>query len=313
MLLEKINVWPDREDVFLQAYIQEDSSQISKGRRRPAVLVLPGGAYLFTSDREAEPVALRFAGLGYHAFVLRYSVFFGQGARSDNWSAASGPAPGNPHAAYPGPLFDLAKAMLIIREQADRWLLDPEQIALCGFSAGGHLAASLGVHWTDGFLKDHIQADNRFFRPAAMILGYPLTDCLNLSKEAERIKGKDITLIEYWHVFNLAVFHQPEPPDQVLADASPVLFVNQDTPPAFLWHTATDGLVPVAQSLDMAAAMSKMGIPCELHVFENGPHGLSLADAATAETPDQINEPAQAWFALARNWLNRHLPVLPAE
>jgi acetyl esterase/lipase len=310
MQLEKIQVWPDRDDVFLQAYFQEEIPQIEQGRTRAAVLILPGGAYLYTSDRETEPVALRFAGLGFHVFVLRYSVFLKSGQRLPDWSPRSIDfTQVNPGSAYPGPLADLAQAMNRIREQAGRFRLDPERIALCGFSAGGHLALSMGVHWNSEFLQNLVPAAGGPVRPAALILGYPLTDILSMRQAMRSLGPEDAARIDFWHLFCLAFFGQPDPADAELAAASPARHVHADVPPSFIWHTAEDATVPVAQSLSLAQALAGAGVPCELHIFEKGPHALSLADESTAAAPDQLNPAAQAWFGQAAAFLRRHLPL----
>lgn len=308
MLTERIQLWPDREDVILQAYILDDSAEYLQGRRRPAVLICPGGAYLATSDREAEPVAMRFAGQGYHAFVLRYTTYFGGDVGESFQMLKSGQIPaGNPKSAYPGPLLDLGKAMLTIRENASRWHLDYNQIVVCGFSAGGHLAASLGVHWHEKFMRDQLSADNAKFRPAALILGYPLIDYRVMKKAEETIEASNQELVALWHVSNLAVFANPEPSPEELIRLSPVCFVSEQTSPAFIWHTAADGLVPVANAFNFAAALVEKGIPCELHVFAEGDHGLSLADSSTAISPEQIIPSVQIWVQLALTWLERLL------
>lgn len=128
-------------NVTLSAYLLDDSAELANTRPRRAILVLPGGAYQFCSDREAEPVALAYAASGYQAFVLRYSVA--------------------EHALWPNPLEDVEAALTHIRENADGYGLDPVKVAVIGFSAGGHLAAAVSS----------LSANP----PAATILGYPLT------------------------------------------------------------------------------------------------------------------------------------------
>lgn len=126
-------------DVTLTAFIQEPSREMPNMTHRPALLVIPGGAYRFCSDREAEPIAMLFLNEGYSAFVLRYSV--------------------QEAAAWPNPLRDAENAMRLIRDNAEAWDVDPNRIAAIGFSAGGHLTAALGTMGTE--------------RPNALILGYP--------------------------------------------------------------------------------------------------------------------------------------------
>ena len=139
----------------LVTYIQDDSAEIGIASR-PLVLVCPGGGYEFTSDREAEPLALQFLAMGYHAAVLRYSV-----------------AP----AVFPMSLCELAWSVGLVREHAEEWHVNPEQIIVLGCSAGGHLVASLGVFWNRDFLAKALGAeggDRRHWRPDGLILCYPV-------------------------------------------------------------------------------------------------------------------------------------------
>ena len=115
------------DTALLSTYIIDDSQEYFHQAPRPAVLVLPGGGYMFTADREAEFIALGFSAKGYHAFVLRYAV----GAK----------------AVFPTPMVDGFKALLEIRKNAEEWRVDKDKIALCGFSAGGHLASYLMTQW----------------------------------------------------------------------------------------------------------------------------------------------------------------------
>ena len=121
---------------------------------RPTVLVCPGGGYAYCSDREAEPIALSFYEKGYQAFVLYYSV--------------------KEEAGDMRPLMDVSYSMILLRDKAEEWQIDPDHIAVAGFSAGGHLAASLGILWDHEALKAKMDTKNGKNRPNAMILGYPV-------------------------------------------------------------------------------------------------------------------------------------------
>ncbi|GGF83681.1 alpha/beta hydrolase [Paenibacillus aceti] len=240
---------------------------ILKGeQKRGAVLICPGGGYGYTSEREAEPIALEFNAAGFHAFVLHYSV-----------------APRK----HPQPLLDVSRSIRLIREHAEEWNIVKDKIAVCGFSAGGHVAASLGVHWDKPFLQDGYDDQAETNRPDALILSYPV---ISSGEHAHRDS------------FNNLLGAEPEA--SLLAEMSLEEQVNEKTPPAFIWHTFEDQLVPVENSLLFAQAMRRQGIPFELHIYPEGPHGLSLATKLTATNEEQINPHVATWMDLCIQWLN---------
>lgn len=299
MLTKTIQLWKDNEHVNLFTYILDNSIEFKKDEKKPAVIICPGGGYLGTSDREAEPVAIRFATQGYHTFVLRYTTYYTEPVRDFN-----NPPKENEKSAYPAPLFDLAKAMMIIKENADEWFVDSDKISICGFSAGAHLAASMGVHWQDDFLKEKFEINSEVFKPNALILGYPLLD-YNIMKE--KLDENPIEFLNgFWEVSNKAIFGKINLTEVELAELSVTNYVTSNTPPTFIWHTADDGLVYVENSLKFAEQLSKNKIPYELHIFESGPHGLALCDKTTAGEENHINPHCSVWFDLALNWMNQH-------
>ena len=201
------------------------------------VLILPGGGYHHRAFHEGDPVAEKFNELGYHAFVLQYRV-----------------APYR----YPAPQRDVIRAIKLIRSHAQEWYLD--DLAVLGFSAGGHLAASCGVlgDRIDGNEGD--EADKFSGKADAMILCYPvisLTAPISHSGSGLNLFGEDSTEAER-------------------AKLNVETLVDENTPPAFLWHTATDQAVNVLNSVEFAKAMWAQGKSCELHVFPEGPHGRGL-------------------------------------
>lgn len=244
---------------------------------RPTVVICPGGAYQFTSGREGEPVALRFNALGYNVFVLDYSV-----------------APER----YPAALLELAASVAYVRKNAARYHADPGRIAVAGFSAGGHLAASLGTLWKEPVLSGTLGLDAGLFRPDALILAYPVLSAGTFThrESLENLTGED---------------------EAAWAPLSLENRVTSDTPPAFLWHTFPDPAVPVENSLLFADALRKNGVPFELHIFPTGGHGLSLCDEETAcGNAEQVMPHNAAWLPLCAEWLRVVFPspiVSPAR
>lgn len=247
---------PGYPEATLEGYILDCEITLGQETDRPAVLVLPGGGYLYCSPREGEPVALSYAARGFHAFVLRYST-----ARN---------------AAGFAPLKEVSWAIGYLRENAREWHIDPEKIAVCGFSAGGHLALSSGL-----------LAENK---PNAMILGYPATSCPNLPGADFMLKlleGREAVTEEDAKKYDLV----PQ--------------ITKEAPPVFLAATAEDMLTQWG-ALPVAKAYSDLGMKYELHVFQYGPHGYSLANEVTADGSAQMLEPAFAqWQELSVQWLRK--------
>jgi len=299
MHIETIQLWEEFPQVTLTAYIPYEISREGQPEPKPALLVLPGGGYLYTSDREAEPVALRFASLGYRTFVLHYNTYYGASPVTEEMK--SNP---NPHVKFPQPLYDAAKAISEIRKRASEWNVNTDHIAVAGFSAGGHLAASIGVHWNRADVVEKIGVPADQLKPNALLLGYALIDnllALHLMSEEDKQKFSDL-----YTMINKAMFGDHEATEEELKQLTPTHYVGAHTPPTFLWHTSEDDLVLSAHSFTFALELSKHRIPHELHVFEKGGHGLSLADETTASHPIQINAAAAEWVPLAHKWLKLH-------
>lgn len=259
----------DDQTVRLDAFITEPSPDTPYlGTARPAVIVCPGGGYQNLSDREAEPVALKYAAAGFQAFVLRYTV--------------------GKNAVFPTSLIDLAKTIKYVRDNAESLNVIPDQIAVCGFSAGGHLTASLGVYWNDEAVLSACHAQGRELRPDLLILGYPVisTSWMENAGDYKRIASN------------------PDDP-AIYQKLNLHTAVNGDTPPAFITHGVDDEAVPVRDSLQFAAALEACDVPFELHVFSHGLHGYATADETTCD--ERWLDPALAqWIPLSIAWLNRN-------
>ncbi len=255
----------DDKSVYFNAYLYEQSDEMPYSKTRPAVVVCPGGGYRFCSSREADPVALNFAAAGYNTFVLYYSI--------------------KEKAVFPTSLIDLCKTMKIIRENADEWGVKKDQIAVCGFSAGGHLTASLGTYWSDPKIQELSGCEHEENKPNAIILGYPVisTSWLeNSESDAKRLVGDN----DYDTVYNALNLHKN---------------VNKNNPPAFIFHTFRDNAVPVEDSILFGKAMCDNNIPFEMHIYPNGWHGLSLGTAQVGHNEPDFNN----WVPMCINWLER--------
>ncbi len=237
--------------------------------KRPAILVVPGGGYAYCSEREADPAALAFSGAGYQTFVLKYHC---------------GDA-----SAYPTPLIEIAQACALVRKQNAEYHIDPNKIAIIGFSAGGHLAALLGSSWYQKSLQALTWLDEEEMRPNAILLGYPL---VHLRAFAERLRAADV---------------EPHARGAMIRDYAPqkdpLALVGEATPPTFIFHTLTDPTILPMDTLEYVNALVKNNVPCEYHLFSAGEHGLSTADSLSCygrEYPHRVHH----WVPMALAWLN---------
>lgn len=252
--------------VKLETYLLDTPVEKIKIKKRPMILICPGGGYEKLSYREGEPVAVQFLNQGYHTCVLRYSV-----------------APSR----HPAPLLEIAGAMKVIHDNAADWQVDTDKIILTGFSAGAHLAATLGVFWNRERLCEALHVTAFQLKPAGMILCYPvITSEKGLSHEGsfENLLGERFS--------------------ELAEELSVEKQVTKDTPPCFIWHTLDDDTVPVENSFLMVSALKRAGVPAELHVFPKGEHGLSLAGKTVERTDGSgLNEQCEQWMGLAFAWL----------
>jgi len=309
MYCEKIKLYEGREDVTLAAYVWDDAVDLLNGKKRPAVIICPGGAYLNLSNAEGEPVALAFANMGYNAFVLKYSVY-SEGIENGDMFAAVGQGV-KEHCIFPKPMQDIGAAMLYIREHSEAWHINMDQVAICGFSAGAHNCAMYSVYWDKPEIAGFFGVDPMMLRPAASILAYPITDYVYL--QAGSGKSEDPVAASLFEDSSLAFLGTKTPSDKLLYKVSPVYLVSQNTPPTFLWATSEDNLVPVQHSILMARSLSDAGIPFELHIFEKGMHGLGTAAEAGASNLMEVNDEAAKWIPMCHKWLQKRFQLPLAE
>lgn len=252
---------------YITAYLHTDITEMGQSSRRPAMLVLPGGGYEFVSQREAEPVAQEFFQQGYHAFVLDYSIA--------------------PEFHYPTCLIEAGMAMLYLRENAEKLGVLKDKIAAIGFSAGGHLAGLISLFYEDKALKEVFGGRCGQIRPDATVYSYPVVSA-------------DLKLAHSSSFDNLCS-------DIVkAADYSLENKVSKEASPAFIWATADDGVVRSANSLLLAQKYINAGVPCELHIFETGEHGLSTCSFDIMRSPEDVErvQRVSAWIPMCFAFLN---------
>ena len=254
-------------NAVISIYIPENSEEININKKRETIIMCPGGGYVMSSDREAEPVALKFVAEGFNVVVLRYSV-----------------APNK----FPKALIELAATVDYVRSKSKEWNVDKDKIIVCGFSAGGHLAGSLGVLWDNKILEEALEINKDNIKPNAMILCYPVITSGEFAHKGsfDNLLGENVSEVEREKL-------------------SLEKLVSKNTPTTFLWHTFDDGAVPVQNSLFFANSLASNNVPFELHIYPNGVHGLSLCEELTAMNgqSEHINQHAGTWFKLAVEWI----------
>ena len=262
------------KEIRFTAYMGSNSEEIDSERKHPAVVICPGGAYIDLSERESEPVALEFMSKGFHSFVLSYSTY--------------------PHA-YPDALIEVSAVISWIREHADELSVDPDKVFTCGFSAGAHLAASAGIYWKNPEIYKQTDIKYGSGRPNGMILCYPV---VSNDIACERINSFDYLFPEKGQ-------------EQLRFENSLQNGVDETTPPAFIWHTYEDATVPAESSIVLAEAFKKNNVKFELHIFSDGPHGLSLCNNQTAsdEKKQYYNSQVEEWKVLCYNWLGKEFGI----
>lgn len=250
-------------EVYLPYYNMSEMGRQDK--KRPCLVVCPGGGYAMCSQRESEPIALPFLSEGFNAFVITYSVA--------------------PHR-FPTQLREVAALMELIYENADNWNCDTSKIAIIGFSAGGHLAA----HYTNAYDCSEVREVFPESKPVnASLLCYPVITA-------------DSRYAHMGSFYNLLGKQEitAEDAEKYSCDR----LVRENTPPAFLWHTAQDNAVPVMNSLLYASALDKYKIPFEMHIYPFGGHGLSTADYLTNNFTSEGTDHVTAWIPCAKKWLS---------
>ncbi len=252
-------------DPTLTTYIQYNMTEMKQeNRKRPTLLICPGGGYGMCSQRESEPIALAFLPFGMNAVILNYSV-----------------APNK----FPTQIREVAAAMELLYEKQDEWHIDTEKITIIGFSAGGHLAA----HYSTSFDIPEVRKV------------FPQSKSVNGSILSYPVLIADKGICHEGSFRNLTGSYPLD--DEIFNRFSLDKCVKENTPPAFIWHTAYDRCVPVESALCYATAMSKYKRPFELHIYPYGDHGGSTFDEQSLYEVNDIANYNSRWVKEAGKWL----------
>lgn len=299
-------------NVTLTTYLIEDNEEFHHGLKRPMVIICPGGGYFMLSKREAEPIALSYAAAGFHAAVLYYGI--------------------GEHAVMPGPVKDIADAIATVRNNAADWFVDDNHIYVAGFSAGGHVAASIGVFWNNSKVLPEYAKNPELVKPNGLILGYPV---INLKQTSKKLdigiqKGININDIQYEAIHpNIKredIFKMDEETGRYMLDFEIIMnayifggyytdeqeefyslqnHVSKDTPKTFIWHSVGDDLIRPGNSLGFIEALTNFKVPYEAHIFSEGGHGTALASYITTVNIWELVKAQQPWMDLSIAWLLR--------
>ncbi len=256
------NLPPSRTAGCMTVYARERLGFPADNGHRWAMLILPGGGYQVHSVPEAEPVAMTFLGAGIQCFVLDYAL-----------------APDR----YPQQLLEAAAAVAYIRAHSGEYGVD--RVAVCGFSAGAHLAGCLANLWRLPLLSETLGIPAQQFRPDAAILSYPV---ITYSAESQSF-------------FHQLAGHDPTKEERSLLSLEKS--VSKENPPTFLWATVTDEMVPVQNSMRYAQALLDAGVSLEFHLFPKGPHVTSVGTEESACRKGCVNPHAAHWTELCAEWL----------
>ena len=264
MLHEKIFLEENNEHAYIETYIADKI----EGFTRDAILVIPGGGYHgVCSEREGEPIALAFLAQGYNAFVLHYSVA------------------GVCDKTFPTQLKEASLAMRHIKDNEEKYGIDKNRVFAVGFSAGGHLAASLGVLWNNKEVNETIDMPYGYNKPKGVMLIYPV-------------------ISDIGHIGSFKnLFHTEQPTEEQLNVSCIDRNVTELARPAFMVHTVDDQVVTVENTLSLAQAYTKAGVPYEMHIYPSAPHGVALGNEITkCGIEAWVNESIAKWVENAVFW-----------
>lgn len=255
----------------LRGYLPTSTQRAYYKDKRPAVVIFPGGGYSMTYEGEAEPIALAFAAAGVCAFVLDYTV---TGRADQVWPYAQ---------------LEAFAAIRFVRENADEFGIQADNIASLGFSAGGHLCGCTGTLWNKAVMAEYLGDNARLSRPDKLILCYPV-----IRSAAPGHRGSFVNLLK-----GAGLLDDPVMMEQLSLEKQ----VDDETPPSFIWTTSEDLGVPIQGALEFAHALADHFIHQEMHIYPHGGHGLCLGNQVTQAQPFGQDWTCAAWVENAVRFL----------
>ena len=277
MIYEKVNLSELYTELYpntiLEIYAPDNFWEIDINRKREGLLIFPGGAYCFVSEREGEPVAFKFLAKGFACFLLHYPV--------NNLS-------------YPHPLLEAIAALDYVNKNADNYHVNINKIGAIGFSAGGHLAASLGLYYNYPEFHNMLNI-NCTLNLDYLILGYPV---IKAYPENE------------WEPVRTTIMKCTEGKPELIEFFNINTHVDENYPRTYIWTTKTDDCVPYSHTVVMDEILTKKGVKHKTHIFEEGPHGASINDFTCNGENDMIKF---GKYKDICNWVNEAIDFVRGE
>lgn len=280
---------------YFDTYIMDSEINYREYRKRPAIIVAPGGAYTIHATKESEPVAIQFMQMGYQVFILKYSV------GSDRAHPEKGILK---HAKYPIQVVEMLETIHMVKEHADEWNIDTDQMFLMGFSAGGHVCASCGVRWNDQEIVKQLSFTPRKdeLKVTGIVLGYPFVTP-NSNEFMEKHNLESVKNVQ--NIMNYVLYQSDHPSQNALDKVDLFNYISKDSVPMFIWHSIDDPVVDSRNSTRFISKLLEYDIPVEYHLFGHGEHGKSIENTLTHKEHEAIDYYLNNWITLADDWMNR--------
>lgn len=275
MIYKKINLKEHYKnlkfDAVLTVIVPSNSPEINPERKKPSILIFPGGAYEYCSFREEEPVGLRFVGYGYNVFMINYTCA--------------------PNTIFPYPMLEGYAAIDYIRKHADEFNVDKNNLVIMGFSAGGHLAASVACYKDDPQFKEYLGIKDADFEINGVVLGYPVIT-------------SDPT---FYHDLTIQNVTKADP-EKLIPFFSIEKNVTEKYPRTFVYTFDGDGCVPPKNTEVLVEALKNKGVEVECHIYHGAIHGSSLGDRTVYNESFDIGflEESTEWPLLAMRFIERN-------